>query len=55
MIIPNLTAEFEKLGFAFTMTSRAIIKDRKHNLFISAGLEEGAPDCRNGQCLAMSD
>ncbi|MDR1211462.1 MAG: hypothetical protein LBK40_04440 [Spirochaetaceae bacterium] len=43
MIIPNLVAKFEELGFTFTRANRTEIKDRKHNLFleVDALLENG--------------
>jgi hypothetical protein len=43
MIIPNLLAKFEELGFTFTKANRTEIKDREHSLFleVDALLENG--------------
>jgi hypothetical protein len=34
MVLPNLVAKFEELGFTFTKASNTEIKDRKHDIFI---------------------
>jgi hypothetical protein len=43
MIIPNLVAKFEELGFTFTKTTRTEIADREHSIFteVDAFLENG--------------
>jgi chromosome segregation ATPase len=43
MVLPNLVAKFEQLGFTFTRANRTEIKDRKHGIFmeIDALLENG--------------
>jgi hypothetical protein len=43
MVIPNLLAKFEELGFTFTKANRTEIKDKEHDIFteIDALLENG--------------
>ncbi|MDR0707067.1 MAG: hypothetical protein LBF60_04210 [Treponema sp.] len=43
MVMPNLVAKFEELGFTFTKANRTEIKDRKHGIFteVDALLENG--------------
>jgi hypothetical protein len=43
MIIPNLVAKFDKLGFTFTKANRTEITDREHDIFteVDALLENG--------------
>jgi Holliday junction resolvase len=43
MVIPNLVAKFEELGFTFTKANRTEIKDREHTIFteVDALLENG--------------
>ena len=43
MIIPNLVAKFDELGFTFTKANRTEITDRKHNIIteVNAFLENG--------------
>jgi hypothetical protein len=43
MILPNLVAKFEELGFTFTKANRTEIKDREHDIFteVDALLENG--------------
>jgi hypothetical protein len=43
MVLPNLVAKFEELGFTFTRANRTEIKDREHNIFteVDALLENG--------------
>jgi hypothetical protein len=43
MIIPNLVAKFDELGFTFTKANRTEITDRKHNIIteVDAFLENG--------------
>ncbi|MDR2618432.1 MAG: hypothetical protein LBC62_06140 [Treponema sp.] len=43
MVIPNLVAKFEDLGFTFTRANRTEIKDREHDIFteVDALLENG--------------
>ncbi|MDR2618438.1 MAG: hypothetical protein LBC62_06170, partial [Treponema sp.] len=43
MVLPNLVAKFEDLGFTFTKANRTEIKDKAHNIFteIDALLENG--------------
>ena len=43
MVIPNLLARFEDLGFTFTKANRTEIKDKEHNIFteVDAFLENG--------------
>jgi hypothetical protein len=33
MVVPNLLAKFEELGFTFTKTNRTKIKDKEHGIF----------------------
>jgi hypothetical protein len=43
MVVPNLVAKFEELGFTFTKANRTEIKDKAHNIFteVDALLENG--------------
>ncbi|MDR1430297.1 MAG: hypothetical protein LBI85_08400 [Spirochaetaceae bacterium] len=43
MILPNLVAKFDEMGFTFTKANRTEITDRKHNIFteVDAFLENG--------------
>jgi exonuclease VII large subunit len=43
MVLPNLVAKFEELGFTFTRANRTEIKDREHGIFleVDALLENG--------------
>jgi uncharacterized coiled-coil protein SlyX len=43
MILPNLVAKFEELGFTFTKANRTEIRDREHDIFteVDALLENG--------------
>ncbi|MDR1566405.1 MAG: hypothetical protein LBS48_03860 [Treponema sp.] len=43
MVLPNLVAKFEDLGFTFTKANRTEIKDKAHNIFteVDALLENG--------------
>ncbi|MDR1211138.1 MAG: hypothetical protein LBK40_02780 [Spirochaetaceae bacterium] len=43
MVIPNLLAKFEEMGFVFTKANRTEIKDREHDIFaeVDALLENG--------------
>jgi hypothetical protein len=43
MMLPNLVAKFDELGFTFTKANRTEITDRKHNIFteVDAFLENG--------------
>jgi hypothetical protein len=43
MVIPNLVAKFDELGFTFTKANRTEITDRKHNIIteVDAFLENG--------------
>jgi hypothetical protein len=43
MIMPNLVARFDELGFTFTKANRTEIADREHNIFadVDALLENG--------------
>jgi chromosome segregation ATPase len=43
MVIPNLLAKFEQMGFTFTKANRTAIKDREHDIFteVDALLENG--------------
>jgi hypothetical protein len=43
MVLPNLVAKFEELGFTFTKANRTEIKDREHDIFtkVDALLENG--------------
>jgi hypothetical protein len=43
MIIPNLVAKFDEMGFTFTKANRTEITDRKHNIIteVDAFLENG--------------
>ena len=43
MVLPNLVAKFEELGFTFTKANRTEIKDKAHNIFLEADalLENG--------------
>jgi hypothetical protein len=43
MVMPNLVAKFEELGFTFTRANRTEIKDREHGIFaeVDALLENG--------------
>jgi hypothetical protein len=43
MILPNLVAKFEELGFTFTKANRTEIKDKVHDIFteVDALLENG--------------
>ncbi|MDR0719536.1 MAG: hypothetical protein LBF78_07870 [Treponema sp.] len=43
MVLPNLVAKFEELGFTFTKSNRTEIKDREHDIFleVDALLENG--------------
>jgi hypothetical protein len=43
MVLPNLVAKFEDLGFTFTKANRTEIRDREHDIFteVDALLENG--------------
>ncbi|MDR0719552.1 MAG: hypothetical protein LBF78_07955, partial [Treponema sp.] len=43
MVLPNLVAKFEELGFTFTKANRTEIRDREHDIFteVDALLENG--------------